>query len=488
MISAIVDALTVLQRADSANPSEPIWNAVDQGQIAAGNVNVLRGLRESGVVSDLGPSESLTIDIVSLLFDYILDDPAIPDALKALIGRLQIPVLKVAMLDKDVFSKKTHPARRLLDAFAGASIDWSEGLRQQDALYDKIEEIVRRIVAEFDDDVDVFQQVLDEFNAFIEEESQAADMRAEKSSQSLHTKERIVLTKMEVDKQINARFDGREIREFVSHFVLDYWRQLLIITHIEVGADSDEWRGQMQTIDDLVRSVQAKKTPAERKKLTTRLPKLIKDIKRGMQKLEMEPVQCSKFLSMLASVHVVAVKNVEETSIAERKLADADDRLRIERQAAQARGEIGPSSEEFIKKGLARLFERQGVEETELDIDLSLFESADESAQDEQTDSIDTNIMEFVQMVTTLDLGDWIEFEDADDVTLRARFTWISPSTGRYLFTTRQGQRALDTTLQELAEQFQRGHARIIESAPDALFDRAIGDLIEKLEAGAASA
>ena len=120
VISAIVDALTVLQRADSAKPSEPIWNAVDQGQIAAGNVNVLRGLRESGVVSDLGPSESLTIDIVSLLFDYILDDPAIPDALKALIGRLQIPVLKVAMLDKDVFSKKTHAARRLLDAFAGA--------------------------------------------------------------------------------------------------------------------------------------------------------------------------------------------------------------------------------------------------------------------------------------------------------------------------------------------------------------------------------
>ena len=44
------------------------------------------------------------------------DSGVIPDAIKALIGRLQIPILKVAILDKKFFSNKTHPTRKLLDS------------------------------------------------------------------------------------------------------------------------------------------------------------------------------------------------------------------------------------------------------------------------------------------------------------------------------------------------------------------------------------
>ena len=79
-----------------------------------------------GLVARDNHVDAFTIDIVAMLFDYIFDDRTIPDKLKALIGRLQIPVLKVAMLDKQFFSKKSHPARRLLDEIAAASIGWSE--------------------------------------------------------------------------------------------------------------------------------------------------------------------------------------------------------------------------------------------------------------------------------------------------------------------------------------------------------------------------
>ena len=218
----LVQTLTVLQRADASTGGETIWNTVDQQQVAAGNVNVLHALRESGEIAEMGPNEGLTLDIVSLLFDYMLDDPAIPDALKALIGRLQIPVLKVAILDKNVFSKKAHPARRLLDELARASIGWSEGLRQQDALYDKVEDVVRRIVTEFDDDVALFEAVLDDFLAFVTDETAVAEERAEQSSQSLNTKERIVQAKMEVDDELSVRLADYEVREFIKNFVLDY--------------------------------------------------------------------------------------------------------------------------------------------------------------------------------------------------------------------------------------------------------------------------
>ena len=175
---------------------------------------------------------------------------------------------------------------------------------------------------------------------------------------------------------------------------------------------------------------------------------------------------------------------MEESSIAERKLAEAEARIAEERARAEEAGEIDPASEEFIKKGLARIFDKQGVEEVELDIDFSLFEAAGDDDDESEPEAASSNIMEFIELVGTLDLGDWIEFTGANGATTRGRFTWISPDTGRYLFTTREGHKALDTTMQDLAVEFQQGRASIIKTAPDPLFDRALGDLIEKLEAG----
>mgnify|MGYP003353079022 CR=1 FL=1 len=84
----------------------------------------------------------MTLDIVALVFDYILDDTRIPDAMKALIGRLQIPVLKVAIADKSFFSHKTHPARQLLDAMGDVAMRLPRDFSDSNPLFAQIESII----------------------------------------------------------------------------------------------------------------------------------------------------------------------------------------------------------------------------------------------------------------------------------------------------------------------------------------------------------
>ena len=489
-VPALVDALTGFQRGATFGAEGVALGSGDGvGTTTAGQGNVLRGLRTSGAIGQMAPNHDLTLEIVSLLFDYILQDKSIPDALKALLGRLQIPVLKVAILEREVFSHKTHPARRLLDALARASVGWYEGLPQSDALYDKMEQSIERIVREFDDDVALFQEVLDDFIAFVEQEAGHADERAERSSRSLRTREQIVLAKMAVDEELRTRLKGFDVREFVQNFLLDYWRQLLIITHVEHGIDSDEWREQIKTVDELIWSVQPKTSPDDRKQLSARLSQMLKIIKRGMVALEMPNAECSKFLSMLASLHVVAIKNIEETSIAARKLSHVAD---TPAPAPSKPADVNdPSSEEFIKRGLARLFERKAGEPIELDIDFSAFEpaTAEEAPRATFSDDVtdETDIEQFVEQITTMDLGDWMEFIDEDGNRVRGRFTWISPTTGRYLFTNRQGDMMRDTSLIDLAQLLKGKHAVIIHADADPLFDRVLGELIDKLEAQTAA-
>ena len=90
------------------------------GETAPADLNVLRDIRAHGAAQGSSPIDVMTIDIVAMLFDYVFEDKLIPDAVKGLLARLQIPALKVAILDKSFFSRKNHPTRRLLDVLAEA--------------------------------------------------------------------------------------------------------------------------------------------------------------------------------------------------------------------------------------------------------------------------------------------------------------------------------------------------------------------------------
>jgi hypothetical protein len=472
----LVAKLTDLQRGGYGT-----FNAYDNAQPS--DLNRLHALRGEILVGAMNQTDSTTLEIVAILFDYFFNDRAIPDALKAVIGRLQIPVLKVALLDKDLFSRKTHPARRLLDALAEAAIGCSEsGAQARDALFVEVEQVVARICRDFDDDIAVFASALAEFQAFAEQARSAATERADRSAKSLHLKERLVLARLAVDDTLKSHLDDPEVREFARQFVLDYWRQLMVLTYLEHGTESEQWRQQLQTVVDLFRSLREPKTPEERRALSDGLRDLLKRLRAGMAALNMPPREASKFLSMLASVHVVAIKRAEENRITE----SAPKRLeRVVEPAAATAGAAQPSEaplndETFIKEGLKRLFERDGLILDEIDIDLTVATAETDcviapAPAEERNEPSEANVKD-------LDLGDWIEFRNAIGTEVRGRFTWISPSSGRLLFTTKEGARALDTTLPELAEGVRQGRIKIIKAEPDPIFDRAISALMDKME------
>ena len=93
---------------------------------------------------------------------------------------------------------------------------------------------------------------------------------------------------------------------------------------------------------------------------------------------------------------------------------------------------------------------------------------------------------EYTEIVRNLDVGSWVEFNHVDGSTTRARLTWSSPVTGRYLFTDRKGMKVADSTVHGLALEMKRGNVSIIEDVP--LFDRIIGTIKDHLSGDRATA
>jgi hypothetical protein len=87
---------------------------------------------------------------------------------------------------------------------------------------------------------------------------------------------------------------------------------------------------------------------------------------------------------------------------------------------------------------------------------------------------------QYLEIARSLDRGMWIEFEGDDGQLAFAKLAWISPLRGTYLFTNRQGQKALSMTAEELAERFRADRARPVEAEP--LLDRALTTVMGQLE------
>ncbi len=473
---AVLQSLTRLQRGQVEGAAV---EGVDPARLADGQVNILREIRGSAVAGNLGQMDTMTLDIVAMVFDYILDDRRIPDAMKALIGRLQIPVLKVAMLDRAFFSQKTHPARRLLDALAGASMGWNEDEGHAGGLYRKVEELVQRVIAQFDDQVDIFSTALDEFLQFEADEKRRVDEATGQSAQLIRQREQVELGRVVAHNEVESHLFDREMPDFIRAFLLGHWEQLLALHWARTGEGGEAWREALTTMDDLIWSVAPMKQAEDRKKLVALLPDLLKRLEQGLMALSMPREIRDQFFTGLVKCHAVAVRAGLRGG---KDAPPAPDLVPIPVTEPAPEAEAGV---EFM--------EIPAAAETPV-VDPALLEEI--SAEPEERQEVEEIVIgdvgwlarglevlekdEFEQQVQRMKRGTWIEYRLEDGATARAKLAWVSPLKGIYLFTNRLGQRAMSINAEGLAAKLRAGEVEVLDSVP--LMERAVNSLLERLQ------
>lgn len=463
IIGGLVNTLTQLQQGRFSQV-EGALGEIDQGALQSGVVNIIREIKTNNAVGNVGAVDSMVIDVIAMLFDYIFDDADIPPTMQALIGRLQIPMLKVGMLDKEFFSRRAHPARRLLNALAQASVGWNAETDKN--LYVKIESVVQDILDGFDKDVNLFAKLLEDFECYIANERQKAEHLEEQSTKLVQGTERLRLAKQQVRIEVERR-NRNNLPKFVRDFLVSYWQNLLLVTLVKEGADSISWKRSITVMDNLVWSLQPKLSILERDRMVKLLPSLLRLLRDGMTVISMRDEDFQSFLEQLSTCHASIVNAVPRYSDAandgyEVLLVD-DDPL------AELDVDTGPAVED---KSIMTATIHRLVVSGDLQTEEIVLEDDDDQLLDEIED-------EFLAAARELKQGSWVEFTQEDGSSLRAKLTWVSPVTGVYLFTNRQGLKACDRTLPGLAADLRRGSARVLDDAP--VFERAVSNMIDGL-------
>ena len=421
---------------------------------------------KSGKSRVVGEVDEDVINLVSMLFEFILDDRTLPDSLKALIGRLQIPVLKVAVLDKTFFSRGSHPARRLLNEIASASMGWADQDEvQRDSLYQKIEQIVARLLNDFVDDPAIFSELLADFLAFTGDERRRSELLEQRTRDAEEGRAKAEMARQEVEHALNQRLLGKTLPEVVVRLLQEAWSKVLLLTCLKHGTQSEQWQAALATMDDLIWSVAPHEDLESRARLLELVPSLLKNLRDGLVSAAFDPFSTSDFFTRLEALHVQTLQQLNKPA----KIAPASEPLDLGSSAADQKLELPPREDPVNEPASSAM--------VEVNEEIVLL-APGETREHEPEINLDDND-EALMQVDNLRVGSWVEFQEDEEHKLRCKLAAVIKPTGKYIFVNRTGMKVLEKTRMGLAIEFRRGAIRLLNDA--LLFDRALESVIGNL-------
>lgn len=258
------------------------------------------------------------INLVSMMFDFILDDRNLASPMKALIGRLQIPMVKVAIADKTFFSKGGHPARRLLNEMAMAALGWQESGetnyhsdgQRKDTLYNKMEATVQTILSDFETDMVIFNNLLTDFRAFLEKDKRRAQILEQRTIDAEDGKAKSERARLQVDSVLNRLTSGHDLPAPAQKLLRDAWGNVLFIISLKQGVESAEWQAGIRTAQQLVWSLTAPMSKENRQGLLKLVPQLLQKLREGLEDISYSPFETTQLFKQLETLHLARLRSV----------------------------------------------------------------------------------------------------------------------------------------------------------------------------------
>ena len=395
--------------------------------------------RETG--KNIDEEKANTIDLVGMIFEYMLGDDSLPDNVKAVLSYLHTPYLKIAFLDEELFAKPEHPARQLLDALEETGAKWvnQDGSSQFKA-FPKIKGVVRRILMEFHKDLSLIEELLADLREFNEKVQRNVDLLEQRATQKAEGEDRLKQVKKQVHHTVKRLIDGKKLPSPVIVLLLHPWSEYLTFVLLRHGEQSRSWQQALQVIEDILWSVTPKSSPEDKNRLMLMQEPLQDALKQGFNSIAYDPAKANKLLDAIREIHHISLQN----------------------RATQA----------------APAAVRNEIESTAV---------GHEEAHAEQLQPQTPEERELVDKLRMVEFGTWMEFDELDNQrNQRVKIAWFNSKTLQYMLVNRAGKQAAVLSAVEIARHMLSKNARMISGTAKPFFERALENIFARLQANAA--
>lgn len=424
----IVDAVNQLQ-------------GMQQNGLSSSNVfelplkeSVKQRLQENGNTEcKLGQKEGELIDITDRLFEAILEQIGISDVLKKWLKKLKLAVLKVVLLDNHFFSEHDHPARQVINQLArlaGSKRSTNKSLERS------LEHFTNRVINEYQGDNRLFEEILVDINQLVMRQEEAYKRNAERIARAYEGQQRLTEARETVVNEINTRIAGKKVPKILLSLLDEGgWRQLLLVTLLREGIESNSFKESLSVVDQLMSWLGEK----------------------GEQELTVDD-------------------GLERDLEAPTLLTMIDRELRATGQTSHKR--IVNKLEEYLIHGKKpRLFP---VDHYEWPVDPQEMPGYASSASEDSEPFI-PGTSRWHKRARKMMIGDWIEIVDEDGVAQRMRLAWSGSKSFRFVFVDSQGMKDIDISLDELARRMDAGDVTLLDKGDVPIIDQGLHQMVQSV-------
>ena len=270
--------------------------------------NLITAYRDELRQASTGTLDHMVIDVIASLFDQILSDAKVPPQVARQIARLQLPVLRAALGDNSFFSSRRHPVRRFINRIAslGSAVDDFDGAEGR-ALLARVAELVQEVVDGDFEQIEVYEQKLQALEAFIAGQSRDRVQAMGAADVMLGRKEDLLRVQQRFAQELDVALQGLPVPDYLRDFLATHWSRAIASAVLD---SSDEALPQRlrDAGRELVMSVQPKGTPAHRQVFLRKLPKLMKDLNLGLDRIGCPEAERRAFFGQLLPAHAESLK------------------------------------------------------------------------------------------------------------------------------------------------------------------------------------
>ncbi len=391
-----------------------------------------------------------SIDFVGMMFKEITRDTSISKVITNLLMLLQIPVIKAAMLDEQLFSQEDHPARNTLDLISQAGKGVTD---EQDHVFIKLEKIVDRLLQEYDVDIASFERAVDQLRDLIriEEEIAAENERIEQLEIIKGHARDVVLTEM---RHVTT---NQRLPKNVKPLILKHWPTMMCHRYVNHGKDSHEWLVSLTLLKLLMRCLQPIRNQAQWQMVKANHGPLVEAVNDELYESQQD--------SELINAQVAALK---QTFL---KLLDDYGYKLVEEPQAEAVPNT-EYAEPYVVEDL--------VAAANEDFDTDKDKHNEEVAEIEEQAKIARD--KIGKLPHDLHPGEWFEIFNGEDKPIRRlKLSVILTEVAKLIFVDCHGIKVIEKDAGDFARELESNQSRLL--ADHKTFEHALGTVIHRLAA-----
>ena len=383
-----------------------------------------------------------TLDVMENLVDTLHTDSLLTKGIRDWVKRLELTLNKLATKEPEFLrpdSENPHSAVEMLNQLAriGNARDIREGIDRQ--VGTRVDELLQRVVKEYDANPEVFEEVLGELNPLVERQNKAYRGNVERTVRASEGRQKLARARRHVINEMETRLADKDVPDLLLKLLNPGWRNLLVHTHLRYGPESNEWRDALATVDQLQAQLAGESQPGDADFLEPET--LLKRVVEGLNSISYEPGKRTP-LVMALSEAMVGDASGEKASVTTRHIDEED--------TATALGLDG-----MLPEVEPRL------------------ETEDESLKQDWDRAL--------ERARRIHVGEWLAMTDEEGRPLILTVAFVGDDSSNFVLVNRKGVKVKDLDLKAMTDGLHKGDISLLEDFDLPLMERASQRMLQNM-------